>query len=152
MTRATAFSIDFLGIMSGGFRFLRTASTSARADSAAESAFSLSGDAICDEPMRLMPSASNEEDMVFAVYWPPQAPTDGQAFFSIPSKSSSDILPAVNAPTASNGLTIVSFSPFQKPGLMVPAYTKIPGTLIRANAITLPGMFSHTRLPQPPHP
>jgi hypothetical protein len=29
---------------------------------------------------------------------------------------------------------------------MVPAYTKIPGTLIRANAITLPGIF----LSQPP--
>jgi hypothetical protein len=68
-----------------------------------------------------MPSASNEDDIVFAVYWPPQAPTDGQAFFSIPSKSACDILPAVKAPTASNGLTMVSFSPFQKPGLMVPA-------------------------------
>ena len=35
-----------------------------------------------------MPSASNEDDMVFAVYMPPQAPTLGQAFFSMPSKSS----------------------------------------------------------------
>jgi len=59
--------------------------------------------------------------MVFAVYWPPQAPTLGQAFFSMPSKSSRDILPAVNAPTASNGLTMVSFWPFQKPGLIVQA-------------------------------
>jgi len=44
-----------------------------------------------------MPSASNDEDMVFAVYWPPQAPTDGQAFFSMPSKSSFDILPGERA-------------------------------------------------------
>ncbi len=121
MTSATAFSIDFLVMISRGLRFLRIASTSTRADSAAESAFSASGDAICDEPSRLIPSASNEEDIVFAVYWPPQAPTEGQAFFSMPSKSSCDIFPAANAPTASNGLTIVSFSPFHHPGLMVPA-------------------------------
>jgi hypothetical protein len=35
--------------------------------------------------MRLIPSASNDEDIVFAVYMPPHAPTDGQAFFSMPS-------------------------------------------------------------------
>ena len=84
--------------------------------------------------------------MVLAVYCPPQAPTVGQAFFSMPSKSSFDILPALNAPTASNGLTIVSFSPFQNPGLIVPAYTKIAGTFMRAIAIIAPGMF----LSQPP--
>ena len=58
--------------------------------------------------------------MVLAVYMPPQAPTLGQAFFSMPSKSSSLILPAVNAPTASNALTMVRSWPFQLPGLMVP--------------------------------
>ena len=95
MTRAIAFSIDLRVMMSRGLRFLRIACTSTRADSAAESAFSVSGEASCDEPSRLMPSASNDEDMVFAVYIPPQAPTDGQAFFSMPMKSSSLILPAV---------------------------------------------------------
>ena len=68
-----------------------------------------------------MPKASNDDDIVFAVYWPPHAPTVGQAFLSMPSKSSSVILPAVNAPTASNGLTMVSFWPCQNPGLIVPA-------------------------------
>jgi hypothetical protein len=34
-----------------------------------------------------MPSASNDELMVFAVYIPPQAPTLGQAFFSMPIAS-----------------------------------------------------------------
>ena len=58
---------------------------------------------------------------MFAVYMPPQAPTVGQAFFSMPSKSSFDILPAVNAPTASNGDTMVRSWPFQWPGLIVPA-------------------------------
>src|SRR6202023_4144055 len=104
MTSATAFSIDFLVMMARGRRSSRMASTRTRADSAAESAFSGSGEAICDEPSRLMPSASNDDDMVLAVYWPPQAPTDGQAFFSIPVKSSCDIFPAANEHTASIGL------------------------------------------------
>ncbi len=59
--------------------------------------------------------------MVFAVYCPPHAPTDGHAFFSMPSKSSCEILPTASLPTASNGETMVSFCPFQNPGLMVPA-------------------------------
>src|SRR2546421_3308970 len=116
-----AFSIDLRVMMSRGLRSSLIARASTRADSAAESAFSGAGDAICEELSRLMPSASNDDDMVLAVYWPPQAPTEGQAFFSIPSKSSRDILPALKAPTASKGLTMVSFWPFQKPGLIVPA-------------------------------
>src|SRR5215467_15097731 len=102
-------------MMSRGQSLLRIAFTSTFADSAEESAFSRSGEAICEEPSRLMPSASNEDDIVLAVYCPPQAPTDGQAFFSIPSKSSCDILPAARAPTASNAETMVSFLPFQVP-------------------------------------
>src|SRR3954452_17864313 len=115
-----AFSIDLRVMMSRGRMFLRMALTSTFADAAAESAFSGSGDAICEEPMRLMQSASNDEDMVLAVNMPPHAPTVGQALRSIPSKSSCDILPAVNAPTASNALTIVRAWPFQLPGLTVP--------------------------------
>ena len=121
MMRATAFSIDLRVMMSRGRRLSLIALTSAVADAAAESAFSGSGEAICDEPKRLMPSASNDDDMVLAVYMPPQAPTDGQAFFSMPMKSSSFILPALNEPTASNTLTTVRSCPFQRPGLMVPA-------------------------------
>ena len=85
ITSAIAFSIDLRVMMSRGFRSFLIASTSTFADCAAESAFSASGEAICDEPMRLMPSASNDEDIVFAVYMPPHAPTDGHAFFSMPS-------------------------------------------------------------------
>jgi len=55
------------------------------------------------------------------VYMPPQAPTLGQAFFSMPIRSSSFILPAANAPTASKDDTMVSAWPSQCPGLMVPA-------------------------------
>jgi hypothetical protein len=49
-----------------------------------------------DEYSSDIPSASNEEDIVFAVNMPPQEPVDGQALRSTPTKSSSDILPAVN--------------------------------------------------------
>ena len=75
MTSAIAFSIDLRVMMSRGLRSFLIASTSTRADSAAESAFSASGAAICDEPSRLMPSASNDERIVLAVYMPPHAPT-----------------------------------------------------------------------------
>src|SRR3989344_7633224 len=79
MISATAFSMDLRVTMSRGLMSCLMALTSTSADCAAESAFSGSGDAIWLEPSTLMPSASNEEDMVLAVYMPPQAPTDGQA-------------------------------------------------------------------------
>ena len=85
MISATAFSIDLRVMMSRGRMPWRMALTSTLAESAAESAFSPSGEAICDEPSRLIPSASNEDDMVLAVYMPPQAPTEGQALRSMPS-------------------------------------------------------------------
>ncbi len=85
ITSAIAFSIDLRVMMSRGFRSRLIASTSTRADAAAESAFSGSGDAICDEPSRLMPSASNDDDIVLAVNMPPHAPTVGHALCSMPS-------------------------------------------------------------------
>ena len=85
ITSAIAFSIDLRVMMSRGLRSFLTACISTRADSAAESAFSASGAAICEEPSRLMPSASKEELIVLAVYWPPHAPTDGHALRSMPS-------------------------------------------------------------------
>ena len=85
ITSEIAFSIDFRVMMSRGLRSRLIASTSTRADSAAESAFSGSGEAICELPMSETPSASNDDDMVLAVYMPPQAPTVGQALRSMPS-------------------------------------------------------------------
>jgi hypothetical protein len=54
-----------------------------------------------------MPSASNDDDIVLAVYMPPQEPLPGMARRSISQKSSSLILPALNWPTASNTLTML---------------------------------------------
>lgn len=70
-----------------------------------------------------MPSASNDELIVFAVYMPPHEPVLGHEFFSTSLKSSSDMRPAVNSPTASNNDTIVRSRPFQLPGRIVPPYT-----------------------------
>ena len=84
---------------------------------------------------------------MFAVYMPPQAPTIGQAFFSMPSKSSSLILPAVNAPTASNARDDGEVLALPLAGLDGAARRRrSPGTFMRAIAIMPPGMF----LSQPP--
>src|SRR3979411_321009 len=123
MIRATAFSIHLRVMMSRGFKSRLTASTSTRADSAAEPVFSSSGLAIVDEYSKDMPSASNDDEIVLAVYMPPHEPDDGQAFFSMPSKSSCDMRPAENSPTASNDDTMVRSLPFHLPGLIVPPYT-----------------------------
>ena len=53
-----------------------------------------------------MPSASNAELIVFAVYMPPHEPVPGMARRSIWQKSSSLIRPALNWPTASKTLTM----------------------------------------------
>ena len=53
-----------------------------------------------------MPSASNAELMVFAVYMPPHEPLPGIARRSTSRKSVSFIRPEVNSPTASNTLTM----------------------------------------------
>ena len=61
------------------------------------------------DPGRLIPRASAAAAIVFAVYMPPQAPGPGQAWRSMQWSSSSPILPAAWAPTASKTLTMSSF-------------------------------------------
>ena len=94
ITTAIAFSKASRVRMRRGVRSASIARASTRADSAVLSAFSGSSAAIVDEPGRLMPSASNAEDMVFAVYMPPQAPAPGIALRSMASSSSRGSLPA----------------------------------------------------------
>ena len=59
-----------------------------------------------------MPSASNAELIVLAVYMPPHEPLPGIARRSISPKSFSFILPAVNWPTASKTLTMLRSWPW----------------------------------------
>ena len=53
-------------------------------------------------PGSVMPSASAQADIVFAVYMPAHEPAPGHAARSTASSSSSDIEPAACSPTASN--------------------------------------------------
>ena len=62
-------------------------------------------------PIGVMPSISNAMAIVLAVNWPPQAPAPGLAAISIALSSSSSILPAAWAPTASKTSRIVMSSP-----------------------------------------
>ncbi|MNV42881.1 hypothetical protein D3C71_1345790 [compost metagenome] len=111
MMTDTAFSMDSRVMMSRGQRLRRTASTSTRADSAAETTFSSSSLAIVLEYGRLMPMASKAELMVLAVYMPPQEPEPGMAHFSICLKSASGMRPIVYSPTASKTETMVRSLP-----------------------------------------
>ena len=82
--------------------------------------------------------------MVLAVYMPPQAPSPGQIARSMRPRSSSDIRPALQAPTASNASMMVTcFSvpslSFTQPGAMLPAYRKTEARSRRAAAISMPG-------------
>ena len=102
-----AFSNALNVSISDGSLLARTASTRTRPLSAAFSAFSGSSAAIVDEPGRLNPKTSIADDIVFAVYIPPQLPAPGIARHSISCSSVSSILPALCAPTASKTLTTV---------------------------------------------
>ncbi len=65
----------------------RIASTSACADCAALSAFSASSAAMVEDTGRLIPIASNTDDIVLAVNMPPHEPCPGQALRSTSSSS-----------------------------------------------------------------
>ena len=67
-----------------------------------------------------MPSISNAIAIVLAVNWPPQAPKPGEAASSISLSSSSVILPAAWAPTASKTSMIVISLPLCCPGEIEP--------------------------------
>ncbi len=82
--------------------------------------FSPSSAGTMAEPPGEIPRASNAQAIVFAVNWPPQAPAPGLATFSISSSSSSVILPAAWAPTASKTSRIVTSLPFRRPGAIEP--------------------------------
>ena len=71
-------------------------------------------------PGRLIPIASAIELIVLAVNMPPHAPSPGQAFDSIAWSSSSLIVPAAQAPTASNTLVMSSAVPLCSPGMVEP--------------------------------
>jgi hypothetical protein len=75
-----------------------------------------------------MPSASNEGDICVCGCTGRRRTDERAGVFLYSLENFLRHLTGGEGTTVSNGLTIVSFSPFQKPGLMVPALAKIPGT------------------------
>ena len=115
-TAAIAFSIAALVTMCEGRTSWRTRVIAS--SPACRAAASLAGSS-AGMPLRPAgdsPRNSITIDMVFAVYWPPHAPAPGHAALSIAYSSSSPILPARYAPTASNTDTIVRSWPLYVPG------------------------------------
>ena len=111
MITATAFSKDFLVTISRGLMSFLIASIKTLADALAEFSVSSCGLAMVDEKGKDIPKASNDDDMVLAVYMPPQEPVPGIARISISRKSASLSLPAEFSPTASNTLTMLRSLP-----------------------------------------
>ena len=120
ITTAIAFSKLLRLMMSRGLRSALTASTSSSPARATAPTISSSSAAMVEEPGTAMPSASIAEDMVLAVYMPPQEPAPGQEWHSTFFSRASSILPAACWPTASKIETMVRSSPSSLPGLMVP--------------------------------
>ena len=95
-------------------------------------------------PGRASPRASVTQFIELAVNIPAQEPQPGQASFSRAASSSPVIVPAAAAPTASNTVVRVIFSPCFAPPLRLPASigppeTKTQGRLSRAAAMSIPG-------------
>ena len=98
-------------------RNMLTTASPARRASPSRRASIAGGDAV---PGRLKPIASAIELIVLAVNMPPHAPSPGHALRSISSSSSSLIVPAAHAPTASNTLVMSSATPWCSPGMIEP--------------------------------
>ena len=99
-----------------GRRSCLTTSITSRPASSATWPFLPSSAGTIDEPTGEMPRISNASAIVLAVNWPPHAPGPGEAALSSSLSSSSSILPAAWAPTASKTSWIVTSLPLKRPG------------------------------------
>ncbi len=106
------------------------------------SSLSLLSAKIVPFPSKAIPIASHKVFIEFAVNIPEQEPPLGQAEHSISLNSSSLILLASYAPTASKTELRLIFSPFLvTPERIGPPLTKIVGTLTLKAPISIPGVI-----------
>ena len=108
---AMAFSKAFFVMMSRGRiprRNIFTTAAPARCASPSRLRSIAGAEAV---PGRLIPSASAIDDIVLAVNMPPHAPSPGHAAFSMSLSSSSVMVPAAHAPTASNTVVMSMLLP-----------------------------------------
>ena len=120
ITTVIAFSNASRVIISRGLISLAIKFTTAAPASLASNLLSSETASCAELSGKLMPKASIADDMVFAVYIPPQEPGPGIAFFSISVNSSLSILPPACDPTASKTDTISRFFSLCNPGNIVP--------------------------------
>ncbi len=80
MINLTAFSKDFLVIISNGFKSFSISKPKASPDATQSNGFSLPVAGLEELYGKVIPKASIALAIVFAVYIPPQAPAPGQAF------------------------------------------------------------------------
>ncbi len=117
---AMAFSKAFFVMMSRAVMPRRSISTTAAPARSASPSRDRSMAGAEAEPGRLIPSASAMEDIVLAVNIPPHAPSPGHAARSMAPSSSSVIVPAAHAPTASNTVVMSMLAPSCRPGIVEP--------------------------------
>ena len=139
-TTAMAFSKAFLVMMSRGRIPKRSKFTTASPARRASSSRLRSIAGADADPGKLIPIASAIDDIVLAVNMPPHAPSPGHAARSISVSSSSVIVPAAHAPTASNTVVISMLLPLYTPGMVEPLYTNTLAKFKRAAAINMAGM------------
>ena len=139
ISRANAFRIDFLVMISRGFTswftifniFSPACFTSSRRPSSTARIEPFPGNA--------MPNASIRQFIEFAVNIPEQEPQVGHPSFSISVNSCSEIIPASTLPTPSNTEIKSTFFPSTSPAFIGPPETKTVGIFIRTAPISMPG-------------
>ena len=90
-------------------------------------------------PGSAMPTASERQFMLFAVYIPEHDPQPGHTFCSNSRRSSSSMISAFLAPTASNILERLVSSPFTRPDIIGPPEQTTAGIFMRTAAMIMPG-------------
>ena len=119
-TAAIAFSSEPRVITSLGFRSCSSSLMTSLPASTQTSSLRGSIAGTIAVPIGEIPITSKAVAIVLAVNCPPQAPAPGQAACSSSDRSSSLILPAACAPTASNTSWIVTSWPRKRPGRIDP--------------------------------
>ena len=121
LVTAMAFSNASFVMIWRGVMPARSSSTTASPARTASSSRRRSTEGAEAEPGSDMPRASPIAAIVLAVNMPAQAPSPGQALRSMAPSSSSVMVPAAQAPTASKTLVMSSARPLWWPGRIVPA-------------------------------
>ena len=119
-TAAMALSNDTRCTTADGRRFSRRSCTTAAPAARVASSLRASSAGMVAYPGGERPSTSIASAMVFAVYWPPQAPLPGQATSSSSLSCARGSFPAAWAPTASKTSWMVTSRPWNRPGAIEP--------------------------------